>query len=86
MTDLAQLIASECGILPTRHWGSNLGTCSECPLPQGHLGPHHSISSRYGLIEWEDDYECGCCEPEDSDRCFWFRALQAQQETSEYDH
>lgn len=28
---------------------------------------------------WEDDYECGCCEPETDDRCYDFGEISPEE-------
>lgn len=55
---------------------------TSCDLPAGHFGPHSFIYPAHqdGLgrpvaakrWEWEDDYDCDCCTPEEDDRCFTF--------------
>lgn len=36
-------------------------------------GPHVFRTPEGGLIAWEDDNDCGCCEPDEDDRCtvYW---------------
>lgn len=47
----------------------------ECIRKRYHLGPHVFLTPEGKYISWEDDYECGCCEPEDTDRCYVYRDI-----------
>ncbi len=51
------------------------GKCNpECILPYAHWCGHvfHLSDGRH--VQWEDDWDCGCCEPDEEDRCYdtWF--------------
>jgi len=63
-----------CGILPPGHaLQGDLKGCTGCTLPHGHTGrSHQDKSDRHGWVLWEDDYECGCCAPDEHDRCISF--------------
>lgn len=63
--------ARECGVLPPRHSPEALPGAGGCILPVGHLGDHiDKIGDSYW--RWGDDWGCGCCTPEEGDRCFNF--------------
>lgn len=52
-------------------WGGYLGACV---LPRCHTNFEHVIQVPDGrYFAWKDDYDCGCCEPDEIDRCtiFW---------------
>ena len=62
-----------CGIIPPRYYQMIIdrddGYLPECILEKNH-GPQHVFRTPEGkFIVWEDDWECGCCEPEEDDRC-----------------
>jgi len=67
-----------CGIIATRQrqmvgYRHNHYVAS-CILTGSHqYGPHVIKTPDNKYIAWEDDMDCGCCEPEESDRCtiFW---------------
>lgn len=66
-----------CGIIvPRQHevvWHRD-DYLAECILLRGHSGPHVIKTPEGRFIAWEDDYDCECCQLEDSDRCvtYWF--------------
>ncbi len=46
---------------------------AECILRNNHAGPHVFRTPEGDHVAWEDDWECGCCEPEEDERCisYW---------------
>ena len=50
-----------------------------CPLPPCHHGPHRAIIGDT-TYEWADD-ECECCDPDDSEPCFWFGPIATKEVT-----
>lgn len=67
-----------CDILPLDRNGE-FGASTECRMPVGHLGPHHSTTTHRGDIVWAYDDECGCCAPDEPDRCFWWTRAPTNQ-------
>lgn len=67
-----------CAIIPPRHKDIHYGCrdfkgyMPECIRIHGHWGTHvfKTPDSRY--FQWEDDMECGCCDPAEPDRCYWY--------------
>ena len=52
------------------------GYLAECILPYAHFGRPHVIRTPEGKFwAWEDDAECGCCEPDEVDRCYSFEEI-----------
>lgn len=51
----------------------NDGYTADCVLPVAHGGPHEFVTPKGRRIAWEDDDSCGCCSPEEDDRCtvYW---------------
>ncbi|MEI7480122.1 MAG: hypothetical protein WCJ59_00660 [bacterium] len=45
---------------------------AECIRKRCHSGPHVFISPEGKYISWEDDWNCGCCRPEENDRCYTY--------------
>ncbi len=43
---------------------------AECVLEYAHDGPHVFKTPEGAHIAWEDDDDCGCCEPDEDDPCF----------------
>lgn len=43
-----------------------------CICPRNHFGPHVFRTQDGQLIAWEDDHECGCCEPGEDERCYLY--------------
>jgi hypothetical protein len=81
--------STKCGIIVPRR-RDILGEGSDEYLPEcirgrGHRGPHVFLTPEGKYIAWEDDWSCGCCKPEEDDRCYTygeiteddFRALQS---------
>jgi hypothetical protein len=62
-----------CIIVPRQYHlvgGHDEDYLAECILSRCHLGPHVTKTPEGKFIAWEDDWECGCCEPEAHDRCY----------------
>ncbi len=52
------------------------GYSAECILPRCHSCPQHVIKTPEGkYFQWEDDYGCGCCSPDEDDRCYVFSEI-----------
>ena len=83
------MTAMECGILPPRtrdllylHQGRfrDEKVSFSCILPaEACTGRHVFRLPNEELILWEDDYDCGCCEPEDNDRCYTAHTISEDQ-------
>jgi hypothetical protein len=72
-----------CGIIMPRQTDvvshRNDGYLAECILESGHLG-HHIVKTLEGkFYAWEDDWGCGCCEPDEDDRCYTYWELSEQE-------
>ena len=70
----------KCGIIVPRREDivgySHDSYMAECILVRNHLGPHVIELPGGKLIAWENDWECGCCKPEEDDRCFLYWEIQ----------
>jgi hypothetical protein len=55
------------------------GYMPECLLPKPHYTPHVFKTPEGKYIAWEDDMECGCCEPDEDDRCAVFWQISKQE-------
>lgn len=65
--------------VPRREPHMRLGTThGECLRPRSHGGVHLFQNPEGTYFTWEDDDDCGCCEPEDTDRCFVFKAISSK--------
>lgn len=73
-----------CGICVLRREHSMYieGVSGDCLRPYTHVGVHLFLNARGEYIIWEDDNECGCCEPEDHDRCFTYRRATPEEVTT----
>jgi hypothetical protein len=65
----------ECGVIIPRKDSlfikfTDSGIVCDCVLPIGHYGPHIFRGSGGKYYQWEVDFSCDCCEPEDDDHCF----------------
>lgn len=57
------------------------GYLAECILPEHHKG-HHIIKIPEGkYFAWRDDESCECCGPEESDPCYIFWEMSADEVT-----
>lgn len=67
---------SICGIVPPRREGvvghRSDNYLGECILEKAHLPPHLIKTPEGKYIEWEDDPNCGCCEPGEDDCCYLY--------------
>lgn len=43
-----------------------------CIRPRCHSGPHVIKMPEGIYYAWEDDWSCGCCRPEEEDRCIHY--------------
>ena len=74
-----------CGIMPPRQnfligfldWPENY--LPECLAKSGHWGPHVFRLPDGRFIAWEDDLLCGCCTPEEEERCFVYREVSGEE-------
>ncbi|HEY0010328.1 MAG TPA: hypothetical protein VGB97_00240 [Candidatus Paceibacterota bacterium] len=77
-----------CSILPPRpqqvRSGYNLPNSFDlgCILPLGNCYAHVFRLPNGQHVAWEDDFKCGCCEPDDEQRCIMFREI-SQEEVEE---
>ncbi len=66
--------ANICGIIVPRYQeivGERRdGYLPQCVLARDHRGPHVFRTPEGELVAWEDDWNCGCCSPEEDDRCY----------------
>lgn len=68
-----------CGIIPPRqdkilnHEFESHEYTASCIRVVAHNGPHLILTPSGKYIAWEDDDDCGCCSPEEDDRCcvYW---------------
>lgn len=71
-----------CGIcVPRRELDMSLGTFSgDCLRPETHRDGVHLFQNPAGTyFTWEDDNDCGCCAPEEHDRCFNYQDIPYKQ-------
>jgi hypothetical protein len=72
-----------CYIIPPRREGiigeRQDGYMGDCILPRAHFCPHVLQTPEGQYFEWEDDMECGCCEPEEDSRCYVFSEITEKQ-------
>lgn len=66
-----------CGIVPPRRHEllryEDLQCLCECIIPVDVLHSSHVFQKPDGsYMAWADDWECGCCEPEEHDRCYTY--------------
>jgi hypothetical protein len=65
--------ATSCGIIAPRQeemCGVDRGDyLAECVLPRSHYGAHEFVTPDGRRYAWEYDYKCGCCPPEEDQRC-----------------
>jgi hypothetical protein len=71
----------QCGIIaPRRHELTSFATSekylAECVRESNHLGPHVIKTPDGIFIAWEDDWNCGCCKPEEDDRCYVYWEIE----------
>jgi hypothetical protein len=57
------------------------GYLPECILKTNHSGPHIFRTPENNFYAWEDDWSCGCCTPEEDDRCYTYRQLSKEETT-----
>lgn len=75
---------SICGIMPPRRhemlsFELKDHPC-ECILPTCHHPEEHVFMKPNGVyIIWGDDFTCGCCTPEESDRCTFFGEISFEE-------
>ena len=56
---------------------------AECICPKHHLSPHVIKTPEGRYFDWEDDWECGCCEPDEDEHCYTFGEI-TEEEAQEY--
>ncbi len=49
---------------------------SGCILSASHAGPHVTKTVDGQFVQWESDYNCGCCGPDEDDRCVIFQKIE----------
>lgn len=72
-----------CGVIPPRR-RDVLGTrddgySGECILPNAHWCAHVLLTPEGEYIQWEDDFSCDCCAPEEADRCYSFGPITKEE-------
>ncbi len=74
---------NECGVIMPRREQTVQGNCdhylAECIRKRGHRGPHVIKTPENVLIAWEYDWECGCCEPEEDERCYVYQEISEKE-------
>ncbi len=55
------------------------GYLAECILKACHNGPHVFQTPEGKYFSWEDDLDCGCCKPEEDDRCYLYQEITEEQ-------
>jgi hypothetical protein len=58
------------------------GYLPSCVMPDRHenLGYPHVFKTPDGqYYSWEDDTDCGCCEPDEDSRCFSYEEITEEQ-------
>ncbi|MDO8529948.1 MAG: hypothetical protein Q7S10_00860 [bacterium] len=72
-----------CGIIaPRQHeivGDRDDGYLAECILAPFHTGPHAIKTPEGNFFAWKDDWNCGCCEPEEPDRCIIYWEIQERE-------
>jgi hypothetical protein len=71
-----------CGIVVQRRENDMglKGTGGECLRPMSHTDGRHLFKNPEGdYYTWEDDYDCGCCAPEEIDRCFVYGRVSEEE-------
>lgn len=59
------------------HVGDDLGECLRLDV---HWDGKHVFRNRGGVYYlWEDDDSCGCCQPEDDERCFAYGEISEKE-------
>ena len=48
---------------------------AECIRARYHSGPHVFLTPEGEYFEWEDDWNCDCCKPDEDDRCCVYREI-----------
>lgn len=63
-----------------RESNMRLGTTyGDCLLPHGHHNKEHLFMNPDGeYFIWADDFQCGCCDPETEDRCFYYEKISTE--------
>lgn len=51
------------------------GYLPDCIRKSCHRGPHVFLTPEGKYYSWEDDWKCGCCKPEDDDRCYLYQEI-----------
>lgn len=50
-----------------------------CICNRNHFGPHVVCMPNGQLVAWEDDLDCGCCSPEEDERCYTYWEITAEE-------
>ena len=58
------------------------GYLAECILKSRHAGKHVIQTPEGKFFVWEDDWDCGCCEPDEDDHCYDFKEITKQEADS----
>ena len=71
--------STNCGIIVARRedilgYRSD-GYLPECIRGRCHCGPHVFLTPEGKYFSWEDDWKCGCCTPEEDDRCYLYQEI-----------
>jgi hypothetical protein len=77
------LRADRCGLIVPRQdnlvgdfeCGDYPGYIAECVEPNGHMGPHRFVTPDGRQFEWEYDYTCDCCAPDEDGHCYTWGEL-----------
>lgn len=69
----------KCGIIVARKediiGGRTDGYLPECIRKGCHTGLYVFLTPEGKYFSWEDDCNCGCCTPEEDDRCYLYQEI-----------
>ena len=52
---------------------------AECILKNNHLGSHLIKTPELRYFVWSNDYACGCCRPDEEDRCYTYGEITPEE-------
>lgn len=55
------------------------GYLAACIRTSGHPDKHLIKTPEGKFFTWEDDWDCGCCRPDEDDRCYDFEEITEQE-------
>ena len=73
----------ECGIIVARRHDilgdRKDGYLPVCVLRRNHIGPHAFRTPEGKIFIWEDDWKCGCCAPDEDERCYTYGEISEKE-------